>query len=105
MTRYRVTKAVVSRPPIIRLTFSDGLEGDLDLGTFLERGPYYAPLRDEGFFRQVAIADNGRSFGWRLDRLGDEIDFGADAARADIEMALVEQRAERFRRDKPQAAE
>ena len=105
MTRYRLTNVLVPRRDTVRLTFSDGFEGDLDLSDYVRRGPYFAPLADEVFFRQVAIAENGRSFGWRLDRLGEEIDFGADAARADIETALVEQRAERFRRRQVDAAE
>lgn len=62
------------------------------------RGSYFAPLADETFFKEVAIAENGRSFGWRLDRPGEEIDFGADAARADIETALVEDLANQYER-------
>ena len=105
MKRYRVTQIDVPAFPVLRLTFEDGLTGDLDLSTDVERGPLYEPLKDEAFFRSVAISDDGRSFGWRLDQAFSEIGFCADAARYDIETALVEARAERFRRKMLHAAE
>lgn len=36
------------------LQFSDGLEGEVDLGPELE-GEVFAPLKDEHFFRQVSL--------------------------------------------------
>jgi hypothetical protein len=105
MKRYRVIRIDVPAYPILRLTFEDGLTGDLDLARDIERGSPFEGLRDESFFRAVAIAEDGRSFGWRLDDLFNEIDFGADGARADIESALVQARAERHRRKLLHAAE
>ena len=98
MRRYRIGTVEVRRPSVVHLTFDDGLAGDLDLGPYIERGPFFAPLADPAFCRSVGVSPDGRSFGWRLDQPGEEIDFGADAARAELETALVEQRAERFRR-------
>ena len=46
----------------LRLRFADGLSGDVDLADQLagELGPVLAPLKDVGFFGQVAIdADLG----------------------------------------------
>jgi hypothetical protein len=81
MRRYRTKNIEVPSFPVVRLTFDDGFIGDLDLSGELDRGPSFEPLKDETYFRTVAIADDGRSFGWRLDRLYSEIDFGADGAR------------------------
>jgi len=105
MKRYRITSIEVPAYPVLRLTFEDGLSGDLDFSHDIERGPYYAPLKDEAYFRTVAVAEDGRSFGWRLDQIFAEIDFGADGARADIETAMVRERAERYRRTLAHAAE
>jgi hypothetical protein len=98
MRQYRIGSVEVRRFPVLHLTFDDGLAGEIDLTSYLERGPFFAPLADRDFFSTVRVAPNGRSFGWRLDQPGQEIDFGADAARAEVETALVEQRADRFRR-------
>jgi hypothetical protein len=103
--RYRITKIEVPSYPVVRLTFDDGLSGDLDMSRDIERGPYFEPLKDEVYFRTVAVADDGRSFGWRLDQTFSEIDFSADGARADIETALVRARAEEYRRKLIHAAE
>lgn len=90
---------------VLQLTFDDGVVGPVDLRASIQRGPYWEPLRDETSFKGVSIAADGRSFGWRLDRLGEEIDFGVDAARAGVETALVEQRADRYRRRLAAAAQ
>jgi hypothetical protein len=105
MKRYRVVSATSEKSPVVRLQFEDGLTGDVDLTPYLEKGGYYDLLRDPSAFSQVAIGMNGRCFGWRLDDVGNEIDFSADGARADIETALVEKRAERYRKTMRQAAE
>jgi hypothetical protein len=105
MKSYRVTEIMVPAYPVLRLTFEDGLTGDLDLSGDIDRGPVFEPLKDEAFFRSVTLAEDGRSFGWRLDQRGHEIDIGADSSRADIETSLVRQRAARYRARLPQTAE
>lgn len=105
MRRIRIVAVEVPRCPVVRLTFDDGLAGEIDLEDDLVRGPFFEQLRDEAFFGGVAIANEGRSFGWRLGEVGREIDFGADAARSDVETGLVEARAERYRRGRSEAAE
>jgi hypothetical protein len=105
MRRYRLLRIEVPRFPVLQLTFDDGLEGPFDLQEYIQRGPFFEPLHDEGFFKSVAMAPNGRSFGWRLDQVGREIDFDVDAARIEVETALVEERAERYRRQHTEAAE
>ncbi|MFM9973908.1 MAG: molybdopterin-guanine dinucleotide biosynthesis protein [Beijerinckiaceae bacterium] len=105
MKRYCITKIDIPVYPILRLTFDDGLMGELDMRGNIQRAALFAPLRDEAFFHQVKLGEDGRSFGWRLDQLGSEIDLGADAARADIETALVVARAEKFKARMSHAAE
>ena len=59
--------------------------------------PIFAPLKDEGYFRKVAVAEHGHSFGWNLDQEGEEIDFCPDATRIRIETQIVEELASRYR--------
>jgi hypothetical protein len=41
----------------LRLTFADGLVGEVDLASKFERGlgPVFEPLRDQGFFARVRV--------------------------------------------------
>jgi len=37
------------------LRFADGEEGEFDLSRYLNYGPVFGPLADEGFFRQLRV--------------------------------------------------
>lgn len=89
MKRYAITSVEPVRFPVLRLVFEDGLIGEIDLAKDISRGEMLTPLRDPEYFRQVALGEGGRSFGWNLDVPGEEIDFCVDAARIDIESRLV----------------
>ena len=39
----------------VRLWFTDGLTGEVDLGYLLDRGPIFQPLRQPGYFRTVRV--------------------------------------------------
>ncbi len=56
------------------------------------------PLKDPAYFKNVAVAPDGHSFGWNLDELYAEIDLCADATRYIIEAQIVFEMSERFRR-------
>jgi hypothetical protein len=45
-----------------RITFDDGLEGDVDLTEFVGGGPVFEPLRDPEFFRQARV--EGGTISW-----------------------------------------
>jgi len=97
MKRYAIEKVEAVRYPILRVTFEDGLSGELDFSDKIRLGKVFAPLRDPEYFKQVAVARGGHAFGWNLDELGAEIDFCADSTRIDIETRVVEGAAERHR--------
>ena len=90
---YKLKAVEVVRHPVLRLTFTDGLQGEIDLSAELAHGPAFVPLRDQTFFQSVRVEEGGHGFGWRLDEFGREIDFSADTARADIELAIVKRLA------------
>lgn len=97
MRTNRIAKVEVARYPVLRVTFDDGLSGEYDLTELINRGPVYAPLKDEAYFRTVAVAPYGHFFGWNLDDEGHEIDFCPDATRIVIETRIVEELASRHR--------
>ena len=94
---YRIKSVEAVRYPVLRVTFDDGLSGEYDLTDSIARGRIFAPLKDEEFFRKVAVAEHGHSFGWNLDQEGQEIDFCPDATRIGIETQIVEELAARYR--------
>jgi hypothetical protein len=94
---YRIKSVEVVRYPVLRVTFDDGLSGEYDLTDLIARGPVFAPLKDEAYFKTVAVGEYGHTFGWNLDDLGNEIDFCPDATRILIETQKVEELANRYR--------
>ena len=46
----------------LRLRFTDGEEGEVDLSSYLNYGPVFRPLADEVFFRQVTT--EGGTISW-----------------------------------------
>jgi hypothetical protein len=49
---------------MLRLTFDDGLTGDVDLSSLPDRGPVFAPLRDRRFFEQARVDPKTRTVSW-----------------------------------------
>jgi hypothetical protein len=94
---YRIKSVEAVRYPVLRVTFDDGLSGEYDLTESIRTGPIFASLKDETFFRRVAVAGHGHTFGWNLDQPGEEIDFCPDATRIRIETQIVEELASRYR--------
>lgn len=100
---YRIKSVEVVRYPVLRITFDDDLCGEYDLTDLIARGPVFAPLKNEAYFRTVAVGGYGHTFGWNLDDLGHEIDFCPDATRILIGAQKVEELATRHRMRRPAA--
>ena len=88
---HRIKSVEVVRYPVLRVTFDDGLSGEYDLTDLIADGPAFAPLKDEAYFRAVAVGAYGHTFGWNLDDVGNEIDFCPDSTRIQIEMQKVDE--------------
>ena len=95
MNRIKSVSAV--RYPIVRVEYSDGFAGTFDLTDVIAGGVMFDRLKDEAFFKTVAVGRHGLSFGWSLDDVGHEIDFCPDATRIVIETQAVEALAAQYR--------
>ena len=47
---------------VYRVTFDDGLSGDVDFSEYLDFGPIFGPLRDLAYFRRARI--EGGTISW-----------------------------------------
>jgi len=47
---------------VYRVTFDDGLSGDVDFSEYLDLGPIFGPLRDLAYFRRARI--EGGTISW-----------------------------------------
>jgi hypothetical protein len=47
---------------VYRVTFDDGLSGDVDFSEYLDLGPVFGPLRDISYFRKARI--EGGTISW-----------------------------------------
>jgi hypothetical protein len=57
-----VRKIEYIRDYVYRITFDDGLSGEIDFRTYLSRGPVFEPLRDLSFFQKATI--EGGTIAW-----------------------------------------
>ncbi len=60
----KLVEAVPSDGYEVHLRFADGLAADVDLSYLLEYGGVFEPLRDVGFFRELAIDTGGNTITW-----------------------------------------
>jgi hypothetical protein len=60
----KLVEAVPGERYEVRLRFADGLTADIDLSYLLKYGGVFEPLRDIGFFRELAIDDGENTIVW-----------------------------------------
>lgn len=77
-------------PGVLKITWSDGYEGIVDIRGLLSSGPVFEPLRDAGYFRSVKVDTFGHSVYWG-EEYAEEVDFGCDRLRemAEEQAALL----------------
>jgi Protein of unknown function (DUF2442) len=102
--RDRIVSVKVVQHPVLNVVFADGLTGNFDVGNDIARFEMFAPLKDKEFFSKVSVEEDGYRIGWRLDEIGNEIDYGSDTIRSEVETAKVIELAQQYQA-KIQAAE
>ena len=79
---------VVSAQPVIhgvlKIVWTDGYEGVVDLRPTIARGRIFTYLQNPKNFEKVHVSEYGHSIEWVNER-GEEIDFGADTLRSKAE--------------------
>jgi hypothetical protein len=60
----RVTEARALKDYWLRLTFDDGLTGDVDLSELPDKGPVFQPLRGRDFFALVGVNPDTHTVEW-----------------------------------------
>ncbi|MFO0858655.1 MAG: DUF2442 domain-containing protein [Phycisphaerales bacterium] len=73
----RVLEVQFEAPSHLRLQFSDGFVGVVDIGYMIRNGGVFSALQDPAFAQQVRVGMNGLSVEWP-----GEIDLGAESLRA-----------------------
>lgn len=80
----RIVSAEAVIHGVLKLVFTDGYEGVVDLRPTIARGGFFKWLENEANFRAVQLEKYGHHVFWTDDR-GFEIDLGADGLRRDAE--------------------
>jgi Protein of unknown function (DUF2442) len=79
---------IVSAEPVIhgvlKLVFTDGYEGVVDLRPIIARGRVFAWLQRPKNFQRVQLEEYGHHVFWTNNK-GEAIDLGADSLRRDAE--------------------
>jgi hypothetical protein len=69
---------------VLKIVWTDGYEGVVDLRPVIARGRIFSHLNDPAAFSKVQLEEHGHHIYWVND-MGQEIDFGADALRETAE--------------------
>lgn len=80
----RISSAEPVIDGVLKLVFTDGYVGVVDLRPLIGEGDVFSWLRLPGNFAKFSLDEYGHSISW-LDDTGYEIDFGADSLRRDCE--------------------
>jgi len=86
--RVKKLPRIVSAQPVIhgvlKIIFTDGYEGVVDLRPTIARGRIFTYLQNPKNFAKVRVSEYGHSIEW-INEKGEEIDFGADTLRSKAE--------------------
>lgn len=57
-----VTALKYKKPYVYHIMFDDGMQGDIDFSSYVQRGKVFQPLADPAFFQQARI--EGGTIAW-----------------------------------------
>ena len=80
----RIKSAEIVLHGVVKLVFTDGFEGVVDIRPDISRGNVFTYLQSPKNFRKMKLDEYGHHLSWTDDD-GNEIDFGADGLRRDSE--------------------
>ena len=80
----RISSAEPVIQGVLKIVWTDGYEGVVDLRPTIARGKIFTYLQEPSNFRSVRVSEYGHSIEW-INENGEEIDFGADSLRVKAE--------------------
>ncbi len=83
----KLPRIVLAEPVIhgvLKIVWTDGYEGVVDLRPTIARGRIFSYLQKPKNFQKVRVSEYGHSIEWTNEN-GEEIDFGADTLRLKAE--------------------
>ena len=83
----KLPRIVVAQPVIhgvLKIVWTDGYEGVVDLRPTIARGKIFTYLQNPKNFTKVRVSEYGHSIEW-INEKREEIDFGADTLRSKAE--------------------
>ena len=86
-TMKKLPRIIVAEPVIhgvLKLVFTDGYEGVVDIRPFIAKGGIFSWLQKPKNFQRVQLEEYGHHIYWTNSK-GEEIDLGADSLRRDAE--------------------
>lgn len=60
----KIISAMIMNDYIVRFTFSDGIQKEVDFAPFIANSDFTKPLLDKEFFNKMMIYENGRGVFW-----------------------------------------
>ena len=79
-----ITSAETVIHGVLKIVWSDGYEGVVDLRPVIDRGKIFTYLQVPGNFLKFRVEEFGHSIGW-INEKGEEIDLGSDNLRRKAE--------------------
>src|SRR5262245_14979203 len=80
----RIVSAETVIHGVLKIVWTDGYEGVVDLRPTIDRGKIFTYLQNPRNFRKVKVSEYGHSIGW-VNEDKEEIDFGSDNLRSKAE--------------------
>jgi hypothetical protein len=83
----KLPRIVLAEPVIhgvLKMVWTDGYEGVVDLRPTIPRGRIFSYLQEPKNFQKLRVSEYGHSIEWTNEN-GEEIDFGADTLRLKAE--------------------
>jgi len=83
----KLPRIVLAQPVIhgvLKIVWTDGYEGVVDLRPTIARGKIFTYLQNPKNFTKMRVSEYGHSIEW-INEKGEEIDFGADTLRSKAE--------------------
>ena len=86
----RITAAEPITHGVLKVAWSDGYEGVVDLRTIMADGEIFESIRDPASFQNVRVENYGHSIYWG-DEGEEDVDFGCDRLRemAEEQAAMI----------------